>query len=174
MSIILFLIINLLTLSPMQTDIYNYSFESIDGEIIEMSAFKGKKILIVNVASACGFTPQYKKLQELHEKYKDELVVIGFPCNDFGKQESGSNEQIAEFCSSKFGVTFLMASKIKIKGDDMHPIYQWLTKEALNGVKDVTVRWNFHKFLISESGSLINDYPSSVSPLDDAIINHLQ
>jgi glutathione peroxidase len=174
MNLILFVIIQLLTLSTMQKDFYNYTFESIESETIRMADFKGKKILIVNVASECGYTKQYKQLQELHEHFADQLVIIGFPCNDFGSQESGSNEEIASFCSSKFGVTFTMAAKIKIKGDDKHPIYQWLTKKDLNGKMDESVRWNFHKFLISEDGQLLDAFPSSVSPLDDKILAYLK
>jgi glutathione peroxidase len=149
---------------------HQFKIESITGDQIDFSAYKGKKILIVNVASKCGYTPQYKELQELYTNFGDKLVVIGFPCNDFGGQESGSNEEIQSFCDSKYGVTFPMTTKVKIKGKDAHPIYQWLTTKDKNGVMDADVRWNFHKFLIDEQGNLVKAYPSSVKPLSEEIL----
>jgi glutathione peroxidase len=144
--------------------LHDISFTSIEGENIKLSRFKGKKILLVNTASRCGYTPQYKQLQELHEKFGKKVVVIGFPCNDFGGQEPGDAESIATFCEKNYGVDFLMADKVQIKGNSPHPIYQWLTQKSLNGKADAIVRWNFHKFLVDEEGSLIGEFPSSVSP----------
>ena len=145
---------------------------SIEGKDLNMSDFAGRKMLIVNVASACGYTPQYQQLQELHEHFSDKLAVIGFPCNDFGAQESGSEAEIKEFCTVRFGVTFPLSAKIGIK-ENTHPIYQFLTQKALNGVTDSDVRWNFQKYLLNEKGELMQVLPSSVSPLDEAIINSL-
>ena len=145
---------------------------SIEGKDLNMSDFAGRKMLIVNVASACGYTPQYQQLQELHEHFSDKLAVIGFPCNDFGAQESGSEAAIQEFCTVRFGVTFPLSAKIGIK-ENTHPIYQFLTQKTLNGVTDSTVRWNFQKYLLNEKGELMQILPSSVSPLDEAIIDSL-
>ena len=145
---------------------------SIEGKDLNMSDFAGRKMLIVNVASACGYTPQYQQLQELHEHFSDKLAVIGFPCNDFGAQESGSEAEIQEFCTVRFGVTFPLSAKIGIK-ENTHPIYQFLTQKTLNGVTDSTVRWNFQKYLLNEKGELMQILPSSVSPLDEAIIDSL-
>ena len=145
---------------------------SIEGKDLNMSDFAGRKMLIVNVASACGYTPQYQQLQELHEHFSDKLAVIGFPCNDFGAQESGSEAAIKEFCTVRFGVTFPLSAKIGIK-KNTHPIYQFLTQKALNGVTDSDVRWNFQKYLLNEKGELMQVLPSSVSPLDEAITGSL-
>ncbi|MBT8326753.1 MAG: glutathione peroxidase, partial [Bacteroidia bacterium] len=139
-------------------------------DTIRMSDFKGKKILIVNVASRCGFTPQYAGLQKLHEKYGDNLQIIGFPCNQFLKQESGSKEEIAEFCSKNYGVTFPITTKISVKGSEQHPIYSWLTTKDKNQLGDFKVSWNFNKFLIDESGNLVSHFDSKVKPFDKALI----
>ena len=152
--------------------IHSLKTKSIEGKDLNMSDFVGRKMLIVNVASACGYTPQYQQLQELHEHFSDKLAVIGFPCNDFGAQESGSEAEIKEFCTVRFGVTFPLSAKIGIK-ENTHPIYQFLTQKALNGVTDSDVRWNFQKYLLNEKGELMQVLPSSVSPLDEAIINSL-
>ncbi len=166
-TILLFLLIY----TTMGTNIYDISIEGIDGKTIDLSDFKGKKILIVNVASACGYTPQYQQLQELHENFGDKLVVLGVPSNDFGGQEPGTEAEIVEFCSSKFGVTFPMTAKVKVKGADKHALYQWLTQKTKNGQLDTEVKWNFHKFLIDENGELYKDLPSNFSPLDDEILD---
>jgi glutathione peroxidase len=152
--------------------IHSYKTTSIEGKELNLSAFKGRKMLIVNVASACGYTPQYAQLQELHEHFSDKIAVIGFPCNDFGAQESGSETEIKEFCTVRFGVTFPLSAKIGIK-NNTHPIYQFLTQKALNGVSDNEVRWNFQKYLLNENGELMHVFPSSVSPLDEAITDVL-
>lgn len=149
--------------------IHKFKAEGIVGEEIDFARYKGRKIIVVNVASECGYTPQYRQLQELYEEFKDRVVVVGFPCNDFGGQEPGSNEEIKEFCTTNYGVSFPMAAKVGIKRRP-HPIYEWLMNKSLNGVKDSAVQWNFHKFLLDEEGRLVNVLPSGVSPLDDAIL----
>lgn len=149
--------------------IHQFKVEGINGGLIDFSEFSGKKILVVNVASACGYTPQYGPLQELHEQYGSQVAVIGFPCNDFGGQEPGSPEEIQQFCERNFGVTFLLSAKIKITGEP-HPIYAWLQQKSQNGVMDSEVKWNFHKFLLNEAGELQQAYPSSVSPIDERIL----
>ncbi len=153
--------------------VHGFKVESLEGGTINFAGFKGKKILIVNTASQCGYTPQYEELQALYEKYQDKLVVIGFPANNFGGQEPGSNKEIKEFCSSKFKVTFPMAAKISVKGEDAHPLYQWLTSKEKNGVLDAEVKWNFNKFLLNEKGELIAYFPSKVKPMSEEITSKL-
>lgn len=159
------------TNSPMESNsIYQFKVESLTGGIIDFSAFKGKKILIVNTASECGYTPQYEGLEALYEKYKDQLVVVGFPANNFGGQEPGSDSQIKTFCEKNYGVTFPMASKVSVKGDDRAPIFDWLTTKAENGAMDVKIKWNFTKFLLNEKGQLIASFKSSVEPMSEEIL----
>ena len=153
--------------------IYDFKVPALDGSTIDFSAFKGKKILIVNTASQCGYTPQYEGLEKLYETYKEKLVIVGFPENNFGAQEPGSNAEIKEFCKKNFGVTFPMAAKVSVKGDDMAPIYQWLTQKAENGVMDAEIKWNFGKFLLDEKGNLITYFPSKVTPMSDEITSKL-
>ncbi len=153
--------------------IHDFKVEGLEGGTIDFSAYKGKKILIVNTASACGYTPQYKELQALYEKYKDKLVIIGFPANNFGGQEPGSNTEIKAFCEKNYGVSFPMAAKVSVKGDDMAPIYKWLTSKEANGVLDAEIRWNFNKFLIDENGKMLAYFPSKVTPMSDEIISKL-
>ena len=160
--------------SNLPKNLYDYSYTSIDGKVIHLSQYKGKKILFVNTASECGFTPQYQQLEEVYEKYKDKLVIIGFPANDFGSQEPGTNSEIKTFCSTKFKVSFPMAEKITVKGDKMDPIYKWLTSKELNGVETTEVKWNFNKYLIDENGKYIAYFPSKVKPDDDAIISKIK
>lgn len=155
------------------TSIYDIELNDIHGNPIDLSDFKGKKILFVNVASKCGFTPQYKDLEMLHDLYKDQLVLIGLPCNQFGAQEPGSNEEIIEFCSATYGVSFLMTDKIEVKGEGQHPLYAWLTKKDLNGKKNSTVKWNFQKYLVDEEGELIDFYYSVTTPMSSKILQHL-
>ncbi len=152
------------------TSIYSFKVESIRGELIDFSAFKGKKILIVNVASECGLTPQYAQLQDLYTEFKDKLTVIGFPANNFGGQEPGTNAEIQTFCSVKFGVGFPMAAKISVTGKDQHPLYQWLTQKSANGLKDSEVSWNFQKYLINEEGQLIRVFEPAVEPCSEELI----
>lgn len=154
--------------------IYDYKVEGLDGGEINFADFKGKKILIVNTASECGFTPQYEDLEKLYQTYKDQLVVVGFPANNFKGQEPGTNEEIKEFCQRNYGVTFPMAAKVSVKGDDTAPIFQFLTEKELNGVKNTTILWNFTKFLIDENGTLIDSYVSTTSPTSEKITKHLK
>jgi glutathione peroxidase len=152
--------------------IHKFKFEGIRGEEMEFSQYAGKKLMIVNVASACGFTPQYQQLQELYEEFQDKLTVVGFPSNDFGGQEPGTNEDILNFCQSHYGVSFPMAAKISIRPQP-HAIYAWLSSSTQNGVLDSEVKWNFHKFLLNENGQLEHSFPSAVSPFDERILNWL-
>jgi glutathione peroxidase len=154
-------------------NIYGFKVSSLDGNSIDFSTFKGKKILIVNTASECGYTPQYKELEELYEKYKGKLVIVGFPANNFGEQEPGTNTEIKAFCTKNYGVTFPMAAKISVKGDDIAPIYKWLTHKDQNGVLDAEVKWNFNKFLLDEHGKLIAYFPSKVTPMSEEITGKL-
>lgn len=152
---------------------YDLTYTTIDGKTASMADFKGKYVLCVNVASKCGYTPQYKQLQALYEKYQDRLVIVGFPCNQFLGQEPGSNEEIVTFCEKNYGVTFPLADKLDVKGKNQHAVYQWLTNKTLNGVSDGNVKWNFHKFLISPSGEWLGEYASGVDPLGDEITSKL-
>lgn len=154
--------------------IYDFTVESLDGKEINFADFKGKKILIVNTASECGFTPQYADLEKVYEEYKDKLVVVGFPANNFGGQEPGTNTEIGAFCQKNYGVTFPMAAKVSVKGDDMAPIFRYLTEQELNGVKNTTILWNFTKFLIDENGKLIDTYVSTTKPTSEAITKYLK
>jgi glutathione peroxidase len=140
-----------------QKSFYDFKVKDIDGKDFDLSSLKGKKVLVVNTASKCGNTPQYADLEKLYKEYKNQkLVIIGFPANNFGKQEPGTNEEIAEFCTKNYGVTFPMMSKISVKGDDMDPLYKWLTSKSQNGVMDSEVTWNFQKYLIDENGKLVD------------------
>lgn len=157
--------------SATQTSFYDLKAKTIDGKDFSFSSLKGKRVLIVNVASECGFTPQYKKLQKLFDEYKDkDFVILAFPCNDFGGQEPGSANEIKSFCEKNYGVTFQLMEKVSIKGSNQHPVYQWLTKKELNGKADASVRWNFHKFLIDENGNWVGDFGSMTDPLSDKIV----
>ena len=152
---------------------YDFKVEGLEGGIIDFSKYKGKKILIVNTASKCGYTPQYEELQKLYDTYKDKLVIVGFPANNFGGQEPGTNTEIKEFCKKNYGVTFPMAAKISVKGDDIAPIYKYLTNKSENGVLDAEVKWNFGKFLLDEKGVLIQYFPSKVTPMSEEITGKL-
>lgn len=154
--------------------IHSFKVKGIDGKQIDFASFKGKKILIVNTASKCGYTPQYAALEKVYESNKDKLVVIGFPCNQFGGQESGTNEEIVSFCQKNYGVTFPLTDKIDVKGDQIAPIYQWLTQKSKNGVLDASISWNFNKFLLDENGKMIAYYPSNVKPDSEAILSNLK
>lgn len=156
------------------TSIYDFKVDGIDNKQIDFSAFKGKKILVVNVASYCGYTYQYEGLEKLHQKYKDKLVVIGFPANNFKNQEPDSDEKIAEFCRKDKGVTFLITKKVSVNGDDITPIYKYLVEEAkAMGTPDPVIRWNFTKFLVDEKGKLISVFGSKVEPMSEDITKHL-
>lgn len=152
--------------------IHQFKVTDIEGNTFDFATLKGKKILVVNTASKCGLTPQYKDLQALYEKYGDEkFTIVGFPANNFMSQEPGNDEEIAAFCEKNYGVTFPMMSKISVKGDDMHPIYQFLTQEAKNGFADSEVEWNFQKYLINEDGQLQKVVGPRIQPTDEAIVN---
>ena len=158
----------------MSKTIYDYKVESLDGQEINFADFKGKKILVVNTASECGFTPQYADLEKLSKDYEKNLVIVGFPANNFGGQEPGSNTEIGAFCEKNFGVTFPMAAKVSVKGDDTAPIFKFLTEKDLNGVKNTAILWNFTKFLIDENGHLIDTFISTTKPTSDSITKYLK
>ena len=162
-----------ITQSSTMKTIYDFKVEAIDGGTIDFSTFKGKNILIVNTASECGYTPQYKQLEELYRLKKENLVIVGFPANNFGGQEPGTDSEIAAFCEKNYGVTFPLSSKVSVLGSDQDPLFTWLTQKDLNGVMDAVVKWNFTKFLLDEKGKLIGVYESKVSPLDDEILGKL-
>lgn len=145
--------------------IYDFKVEGLTGGTIDFAKYKGKKILIVNTASKCGYTPQYEDLQKLYDKYKSKLVIVGFPANNFMSQEPGDNSEIAEFCKKNYGVTFPMAAKISVKGNEMAPIYHWLTEKQYNGYDNSSVKWNFQKYLIDEKGNLVAIFSPKVDPM---------
>ncbi len=155
------------------TSLYDVNINALDGKPIDLSVFKGKNLLFVNVASECGFTNQYKDLQKLSDAYPDRLVVIGSPCNQFGKQEPGDASQIQTFCERNFGVTFLLTQKIDVKGSKQHPLYKWLTERDLNGKKSSSVKWNFQKYMVNKDGNLIDYYFSITKPMSSKITKHL-
>jgi len=157
-----------------QNSIYDISINGLNNNEIDLSQFKGKYMLFVNVASKCGFTGQYEGLQELYEKYKSKLVVIGVPSNQFGAQEPGTSTQIKEFCTNKFNVSFVMTEKTKVKGNEKHPIYEWLTNKNLNNVYSSSVKWNFQKYLVSPDGKLINYWYSLTKPMSSKITKYLE
>ena len=154
--------------------IFNIEINSLQGNPIDLSEFKGKHILFVNVASKCGFTPQYKELQKLSETYKESLIVIGVPCNQFGSQEPGSAFEIQEFCEVNYGVDFLITEKINVKGSKQHALYKWLTQQSLNGLKDSNVKWNFQKYLINPEGNLVDYFYSTTKPMSTKITKYLK
>jgi len=153
---------------------YSIEANDINGQTISMEKYSGKKILIVNVASKCGYTPQYEGLQKLHEIYGDSLAVLGFPSNDFFWQEPGTNSEIQKFCNTKYGVTFQMFEKIHVKGKKQHPLYKWLSDSKLNGWNDIKPSWNFYKYLVDEKGQLLEYYNMKTEPTDTLITRHLK
>lgn len=172
MKLITFIFITFLNLTLMAQNFYDISINSIEGNEIKMSEFKGKKILIVNVASYCGYTSQYTDLQILSQEFED-LVVIGVPCNQFGFQEPFSSDSIKSFCSRKYAVTFQMTEKTKVKGSNKHQLYKWLTEKEKNKLDDFKVSWNFNKFLINEKGELVSHFESNTLPLSEEITKYL-
>lgn len=155
------------------SSIYDFKVDGLEGGTINFKNFKGKKILIVNTASKCGFTHQYEGLEELHKKYGNKVAIVGFPANNFKSQEPGSNDEIAAFCKKNYGVSFPMAKKISVKGDDTAPIYKYLIAEAAKkGIKD-PIKWNFTKFLIDEKGNLVTVFPSKVEPMSEELLKYL-
>lgn len=154
---------------------HDFTVKTIDGNDFSLAQLKGKKVLVVNTASKCGYTPQYEDLQKLYETYGGEkFTIIGFPANNFMGQEPGTNTEIKEFCSTKYGVTFPMMSKISVKGKDIAPLYEWLTTKEMNGVMDAPVKWNFQKFMIDENGNLVDMAPPSEEPVSDRIVNWIK
>jgi glutathione peroxidase len=150
---------------------YDFKVKTIDGNDFDLSSLRGKKVMVVNTASKCGFTPQYKDLEDVYEKFGDVLVIIGFPANNFMNQEPGSASDIRKFCTENYGVTFPMMEKISVKGKDMHPLYKWLTSKEENGVTDSEVKWNFQKYLIDETGKLIDVVYSKEKPNSDRVLS---
>ena len=150
-----------------QMNLFDFKMNSLsEGEEVDFSQFKGKKVVLLNVASKCGYTPQYADWESFYKEHGDDVVVLGFPANNFGKQEPGSNEEIASFCQKNYGVTFPMFEKISVKGDDQHPLYQWLSQKDKNGWNDKAPRWNFCKYVVNENGELTHYFPSGVKPND--------
>ena len=171
-TFIIAIIMSSMVFSQNSTGFYDLKTKTIDGETFLFSSLKGKKVLIVNTASKCGYTPQYKDLEALYEKYKNQnFIIIGFPENNFMGQEPGSNSEIKTFCTKNYGVTFPMMSKISVKGDDMDAVYQWLTSKALNGVMDSKVKWNFQKYMIDENGKLVDVVDPGEKPDSEKIVN---
>ncbi|MDR2361982.1 MAG: glutathione peroxidase [Prevotellaceae bacterium] len=169
--ILLSLAAALMACNVLETGFYSFTVKTIDGDDFPLSQLKGKKVLVVNVASRCGLTPQYEALQALYDRYKDHnFVIIGFPANNFGAQEPGSNAEIKAFCTANYGVTFPMMAKISVQGDTLAPLYKWLTSKAENGREDAEVRWNFHKFLIDETGQWVRSIDPRVLPTDESIV----
>ena len=156
----------------MQTnDFYDHKMKAIDGSMIDFNRYKGKKLLIVNTASRCGYTPQYEQLQKLHESYGDKITVLGFPSNNFMGQEPGTNEEIAKFCKINYGVTFQMFAKVDVKGKNQTPLYAWLSNKSFNGWNDKSPSWNFCKYIVDENGTLLKFFPSGTKPMDEDILN---
>ncbi len=154
--------------------LYDIKINGLNNNPIDLTSFEGKHILFVNVASKCGFSPQYKELQQLHDNYSDQLQIIGVPCNQFGGQEPGNNEDIQSFCEVNYGVTFLITEKIDVKGKDQHPLYEWLTNKAINGVSDSSIKWNFQKYLVNDKGELVDYFYSATNPTSKKITKHLK
>jgi len=154
--------------------IYDFKVTGLDGKTINLKKYKGKKIMIVNTASKCGFTPQYADLEKLYEAHKGKLVILGFPANNFKQQEPGSNDEIAEFCKKNYGVTFPMAEKVSVKGEDIHPLFKYLTEEAEKMNIQDPIKWNFTKFLIDEKGKLVAVFPSKVNPTSEEVAKYLE
>jgi glutathione peroxidase len=173
-TLVLSLII-LSTLAFSQKSFYDFKVKDIDGKNFNLSSLKGKKVLVVNTASKCGNTPQYADLEKLYKEYGNRnFVIIGFPANNFGAQEPGTDAEIKSYCTAEYGVTFPMMSKISVKGDDIHPLYQWLTQKSKNGVMDSEVKWNFQKYLIDENGKLVDVVAPKVKPNDDKILSWIK
>lgn len=172
MKLLLLTLFSLFVMSD--TPIYQFSVPGLDGKTIDFSAFKGKKILIVNTASKCGLTPQYEELEALYKAYGNKLVIVGFPANNFMGQEPGTNEEISTFCKKNYGVTFPMAEKISVKGNDTHPLYKYLKEQAKSKKLEDPVSWNFGKFLLNESGELIATFSPRTTPMSDEITKWLK
>ena len=174
--LILFSFTSISELKPKEnmTSLYDIKINAIDGTPIDLNNYKGKYLLFVNVASECGFTGQYEDLQKLYDIYQDKLMVIGVPCNQFGGQEPGTSESIQSFCKKNYGVTFLITEKVDVKGENQHPLYQWLTDKDLNGVENTSVKWNFHKYLVNGNGKFLDYFYSITKPLSSKITRQLK
>ena len=166
-----FLVMTSIAGSAQSQGFYDFKVKTLEGKDFDFATLKGKKVMVVNTASKCGFTPQYKDLEELYQKYQEDLIIIGFPANNFMSQEPGSAEEIRQFCTANYGVTFPMMAKISVKGGDMAPLYKWLTSKAKNGVMDSEVKWNFQKYLIDEKGNLVDVIYSKEKPTSDKVIS---
>lgn len=175
-TLILFLLLTAYSHAGAQTkSFFDFTVQDIDGKDISLKSLEGKKVLVVNVASKCGYTPQYADLQKLYETYgPDAFTIVAFPANNFRAQEPGTNQEIKSFCTSTYHVTFPMMAKISVKGEDMHPLYQWLTEKDQNGVMDAPVTWNFQKFMIDEKGHLAGMVPPDTPPNCDTIVKWIQ
>lgn len=178
LRVLIFLLLNIFIMNVTNSQdktFHDFFATTIDGKMIDMSSFKGKKVLVVNTASRCGLTPQYEELEELYKTYGGEnFIIIGFPANNFLSQEPGTNDEIKEFCEVNYGVSFQMMSKISVKGKDIDPIYKWLTSKEENGVMDSKVSWNFQKYMIDEEGRLVDYASPKESPLSDKIVNWIK
>jgi len=173
--LIIIAMISVCALSAQSKSFHDFTVKTIDGKDFPLSSLKGKKVLVVNVASKCGLTPQYSQLQALYEKYGvDKFVIVAFPANDFLEQEPGTNEEIQEFCQLNYGVTFLMMEKITVKGDEIHPLYKWLTQKSENGKEDAEMIWNFQKFMIDEDGNWVTSIHPRVAPDDKSITDWIK
>jgi glutathione peroxidase len=168
MRLLTFLVLIFITAQDTTMSFYDFNMNGIDGTPIDFTAFKGKKVLIVNTASECGYTPQYEDLQMLHETHGDKVVVLGFPANNFGGQEPGTNMAIQQFCKANYGVSFQLFEKISVKGSDRHALFTWLAKESGD-----EPNWNFCKYLVDENGKVLGFFPSSVNPMEEAITSLL-
>jgi len=176
-KIIIILLFSLFAWNNLQSqeNIYQFKVQDLYGNEFDMASLKGKKVMIVNTASECGLTPQYKDLQKLYDTYKDKnFVIVGFPANNFKKQEPGTDAEIATFCEQNYGVTFPMMSKISVKGKDIHPVYKFLTEESKNGYKDSSIKWNFQKYLINEQGEVVNVINPKTLPTDEVVISWIE
>jgi glutathione peroxidase len=174
---VLIIMITMTTIANAQNKkiFHDFKVTTIDGKPFDLATLKGKKVLVVNTASKCGYTPQYAQLEELYKKYGgDKFTIIGFPANNFMSQEPGTNEEIAQFCTLNYGVTFQMMAKISVKGDDIAPVYRWLTSKEENGVMDAPVKWNFQKFMIDENGHLAGMVPTKEKPDSEKILNWIK
>jgi glutathione peroxidase len=161
------------TIFSQTSNFYSFKIKTLEGNDFNLDSLKGKKVMVVNTASKCGYTPQYKDLQELYEQYSRKLVIIGFPANNFGNQEPGTALEIRQFCTDNYNVTFPMMEKISVRGEDIHPLYKWLTSKEENGVMDSEVKWNFQKYLIDEEGKLVDVLYSKEKPGSEKVISWL-